>query len=152
NNFAHLSVELADELQAALEAQRARLDDGAAGELEATLADLRESAEKIHYHGRRADDIVRSMMLHARGATEAPRPAAVHALLDEYVHLAYHGVRAQHPGFNAAIERDYDAAVGEVPVVRQEVGRVLLNLLGNAFYALREHAATAGDAYTPRVT
>src|SRR5690606_9360820 len=112
-NFAHLSVELAEELQATLEAHRDRLGPDAA-EVEAILADLQHNAEKIHFHGQRADSIIRNMMMHARGSVEAPQPTDLHLLLDEYANLAYHGMRVQHPGFNATLERDYDPAVGTV--------------------------------------
>ncbi len=168
NNFAQLAVELADELREALEARRgddagASVPAGSSGEapaagpgaetdVETVLADLRESTEKVYFHGRRADEIVRSMMLHARGSDQAPQPTDLHALLDEYVGLAYHGMRTQHPGFVAALERDYAPDVGDVTLVPPEVGRVLLNLLDNAFYAVRERAAEAGDAYRPTVS
>jgi signal transduction histidine kinase len=94
------------------------------------------NAVKIEEHGRRADGIVRSMLEHSRGAKGERRPIDLNALVEEYVGLAYHGKRAQAIDFNVTIDRDYDEAVGDVEVVPQEIGRVLINLLGNAFDAL----------------
>jgi signal transduction histidine kinase len=119
--------------------------------LEAVLADLQQNAAKIEQHGRRADAIVRQMMAHAR---QEPGPRTVvdlNAFVEEHVALAYHSRRAQHPGFDVIVERDYDPAVGAVPVVQGEMGRVLLNLLDNAFYAVGEVDARRNGQYRPAV-
>jgi signal transduction histidine kinase len=138
NNFASLNAERADELIAALEANpAARLAD--VGD---ALADLRDNARRITEHGRRADAIVRSMMEHARGKPGDRRPVDLNRLVEEHVGFAFHGRRAKDPLFDVSIERDYDPAVGEVEVVPQDLGRVFLNLLHNAFDAV---APPTGD-------
>ena len=132
NNFATLNAERVDELMAVAAANpAARLAD--VGE---ALEDLRANAHRINEHGRRADAIVRSMMEHARGKPSDRRPVDLNRLVEEHVGFAFHGRRAKDPLFEVAIERDYDPAVGEVEVVPQDLGRVLLNLLHNAFDAL----------------
>ncbi len=140
-NFAVLTRELADELA----------EDADPAEREAILNDLKTNARKIEEHGRRADSIVRSMMQHARTGSGERERVDLNAFVDEYVELAYHGKRATTPDFNAEIVRDYDAAVGEVEVVPQEIGRVVLNLVSNAFDAVCEKSAEAGPAYAPAV-
>ncbi len=147
NNFASLNRELVDELEAALG------DDSS--EVRAILADLRINGDKIEEHGRRADAIVRSMLDHSRGASGQRRSVDLNTLVDEYVGLAYHGKRAQSADFTVRLERDYDESVGEVTLVPQEIGRVIVNILGNAFDAVQEHhEQSSGDGdgqYTPTV-
>ncbi|WP_412069611.1 ATP-binding protein [Rubrivirga sp. IMCC43871] len=140
-NFAGLTVELADELAATTDP----------AERQALLDDIRQNAGTIEAHGRRADAIVASMMAHARNGTGERRPVDLDAFVDEHVDLAWHGQRARDPGAEAAIVRDYGGA-GAVEGVPQELGRVLVNLLSNAFDAVAERAAGAGDAYAPTVT
>jgi predicted ATPase/signal transduction histidine kinase len=147
NNFAELNVELIDELTGDLE----RTPDARLATAEDTLTYLKLNSEKIREHGGRADGIVRSMMQHASGGAGERRLTEVNAIMDEYVNLAYHGVRAQQRDFNVAIERDYDPEAGEAPMVPQEMGRVFVNLLNNAFYAVRERQKTSGGGYAPRV-
>ena len=151
NNFSQLSVELADELVETLEQHREQPVGAVLGDVQEILRDLRFNAERIYEHGRRADGIVRGMLEHSRSGEGERRPTPVNALLDEYANLAYHGIRARQPNFNVTIERDYDEAVGEVSVVPQEMGRVLLNLLTNAFYAVHQKQLSDGAAYTPTV-
>ncbi len=151
NNFAGLNVELVDEIAAALaehSAARAAVED--------VLADLRTSATKIEEHGRRADGIVKSMLEHSRGTKGERRPVDLNALVEEYVNLAYHGKRAQQQGFHANVERRYGEGLDAVEIVSQEIGRVVLNLVGNAFDAVTEQATRldgSGDGqYAPTVT
>ena len=151
NNFAALSTELADELLEELNAHPDKTVAEIRGDLDELLADLRLNTERIHEHGRRADGIVRAMMDHARGGESERRVTNVNALLDEYINLAYHGMRASTPDFNVTIERDFEEAVGEVEIVPQEIGRVFINLLNNAFYAVHRKAASAIEAYVPTV-
>ena len=163
NTFAALSRELADDLQDELDAERGdaerddeRDDERDADEIALLLSDLKANAEKIEEHGRRADSIVRSMLEHSRGSSGERRAVAVNALVEEYVALAYHGKRAQTPGFNVEIRQDLSGEVGEVEMVPQEIGRVVLNLVGNAFDAVHERAQAAEDEgaaepYAPRV-
>ena len=152
NNFAALSTELVDEIGAFLHEHADRPVAELLDDLEDLLDDLRTSATKINEHGRRADGIVRSMLLHSRGKAGERQPTDLNTLVDEYVSLAYHGMRATEPGFNVALTRTYDASVGTVVLVPQEIGRVLLNLLNNAFHAVQEQARAQTGSYQPRVT
>ena len=129
NNFATLSEELADELAELL----------AEGEdVSEVLRDLQNNASAIAKHGKRADSIVHSMMQHARGDAGEKALTKINDLVEEYVNLAYHGMRASEPGFNVEIIRNLDADAGEIAIKNQEIGQVLLNLLNNAFYAVNE--------------
>lgn len=150
NNFAALSAELADELEETLENHREKLGADAE-EVEAILSDLRLNAGKINEHGKRADGIVRSMLQHSRGKGGEREAVDVNALLDEYVSLAYHGMRAQKIDFNVTLERRFDDAVGLVPIIPQEMGRVFINILNNAFYAVHEKGQTTNGQFAPRV-
>ena len=145
NNFASLMRELAAELADELDGDP---DPALVQEL---LHDLQANAERIEGHGRRADSIVRSMMQHARGGKGTREPGDVNSLVDENVSLAFHGRRAQVPDFNVTLERDYDPEVGRVEMVAQEIGRVLINLVNNAFDAVSDRAAAEGAAFTPVV-
>ncbi|MEM0961895.1 MAG: ATP-binding protein [Bacteroidota bacterium] len=152
NNFAQLSQELLDDFEAEIREDASRpvseaLD--ASGDL---LDDLRANAAKIRDHGRRADGIIRSMLAHSRAQPGPRRPAPLNALLDEYVGLAYHGMRAEHTGFHVEIDKRFDHEVGEVAMVPEEMGRVFLNLLDNALQAVRMRAASESGDYAPRLT
>ncbi len=136
NNFAEVNAELADELEEAL----ANGDD-----ITEIIDDLRQNATVIAQHGKRADGIVKSMMAHAHSGSGEKQQVDLNALVNEHVDLAYHGKRATTPGYTVAIERGMDAAVGEVLLVPQDIGRVVLNLLSNAFDAVETIAK-------PRVT
>ena len=141
-NFAEVSDELADELGAAL----ARGDD-----VDSLLDDLKQSAQVIRQQSHRVDAIIKSIMAHARGDGAAREAVAFNALVKEHVDLAYHGKRAQMTDFCAEVECDLGEDVGWVEVVPQEIGRVVVNLVGNAFDAMLEHAAHAGETYIPSV-
>jgi len=141
NNFASLARELVVELK----------EETDPDEIQAILSDLDLNTKKIEEHGQRADGIVRSMMQHARAGSGEREMVDLNALVAEHIALAYHGKRAQIPDFNAEIERDLGADVGKVEVVPQDLGRVLLNLLGNAFDAVRERAAQVNGQYAPTV-
>ena len=145
NNFAALSRELAEELAAELEA-------GAPPDvLRELLGDIQANSEKIEAHGRRADGIVRAMMQHARGGEGRRERVDLNALVEEHVALAVHGRRAQTAGFDVAVERDYADDAGEVEAVPQDLGRVLINLVGNAFDAVAARAAAEPGPYAPAV-
>ena len=148
NNFSSLSAELVDELMEAMKAGRA--DD-----VKAILSDLRLNVVKIEEHGRRADSIVRNMMAHARGGEGERRTVDLNSFVEEYTDLAYHGQRARFPEFHAEIIRDFDENAGSVELMPQEIGRVLLNLLSNAFDALNAGGAEApngdGSARSPQL-
>ena len=162
NNFAELSVELLAELRAAME--HAGLDTALRAELEELCAMLSDNLAKVTAHGKRADSIVRNMLAHSREGGGERRRVDVNALLEETLGLAWHGARAERPGFNVTIEKRLDANVGELDLFPQEFARVLLNLFGNAFHAVQQkhtpgfqphvlvatHATQAGVAVTIR--
>ncbi len=120
--------------------------------MEEIIAMLEQNAEKINHHGKRADGIVRAMMQHARGGKSERQPTDVNKLVEEYVNLSYHGMRAKVPDFNVSIERDFGELDAKIEMVPQDIGRVLINLLGNAFDAVREKKQSGDGAYSPRVT
>ena len=145
NNFAELNIELGDEMLNVLDA-------GDLDEARAILDDIKQNAAQIVKHGKRADAIVRAMMQHARGGTGEPETVVLNTFVEEYVGLAYHGMRAQSPAFNVDLVTDFDADAGTVKMVPQDIGRVLLNLLSNAFYAVREKETSGTETgYAPEV-
>jgi signal transduction histidine kinase/ligand-binding sensor domain-containing protein len=137
NNFSEMSVELTDELVEELEARKDHLPKDFVDELDGILRGLKINAQKISEHGKRADSIVQSMLQHSRGGEGERQEVNINELLDEYVNLAYHGARARESDFNATINKDYEEGLGPVELIPQDIGRVFLNLLGNAFDALR---------------
>lgn len=139
NNFSDVSVELLDELR---EEQDATIRD----EL---LTDLKQNLHKISHHGGRASSIVKGMLEHSRTSTGQREPTDLNALADEYLRLAYHGLRAKDKTFNAQFSTDLDASLGLVSVVPQDLGRVLLNLFTNAFYAVQQRQKQSGSATSP---
>ncbi len=147
NNFAEVSAELVGELED--EQQSPARDPELETEL---LGDLKQNLEKISLHGKRASGIVRGMLEHARTTTGQKEPTDLNALCDEYLRLAYHGLRAKDKTFNCALVTDFDPNAKPVPVVAQDIGRVVLNLLNNAFYAVRERQGDAPTTYQPAVT
>ena len=149
NNFAELSVELMQELREDLSAQRERMDEKMYKRVEDTIADLEHNSRKINEHGKRADSIVRGMLLHSRGKSGERISTDINQLLDEYVNLAYHGLRALDPSFNITIKTDYDKSVGMLDVVPQDLSRVFLNIVNNACYAANEKKKTAGPSFSP---
>jgi len=131
NNFAEVGAEMADELSEAIAAGRTE-------EAQSIIAELRENATQITKHGRRADDIVKAMMQHARGGASEMESVELNTFLEEYANLAWHGRRAKDDGFQAELIRDFSKDVGSLNAMPQELGRVILNLLNNAFDAVRE--------------
>ncbi|MFK7849237.1 MAG: ATP-binding protein [Rhodothermales bacterium] len=152
NNFSQLSVELADDLKNELEVNREQTVGKVIDEVADLLNDLVFNTKRINEHGKRADSIVMNMMQHARGGTGERQSVDLNVLLDEYVNLAYHGMRVTTPDFQVTITRDYDDSVGEVDMVREEISRVFLNIINNAFYAVHEQAQTHEKPYAPAVT
>jgi signal transduction histidine kinase len=150
-NFAGLARDLVSELRETLAADPNKPAGQVAADEADLLDDLEVNTAKIAEHGRRADAIIRNMLAHSRATPGERRPADLNRLLDEYVGLAYHGMRAAHSGFNVEIRRDYDPALGTPEVVPEELGRVFLNLLDNAFDAVRARAADE-NGYAPRVS
>lgn len=152
NNFAYLSTGLAEELVDELNAGRQQSVAEVLEEVQDLVHDLKFNAEKILEHGQRADSIVRAMMQHARGGADERRAVDVNMMLDEYVNLAYRGMQAQTPDLSVTLECSYDETAGIAEIIPQEMGRVLINLLNNAFYAVNEHDRTMSETYMPTVT
>jgi signal transduction histidine kinase len=150
NNFSSLSTELIDELQDALRSES--LSEKGRAEITEITDTLRANLEKIEQHGKRADSIVKNMLLHSREGSGEHRPVDVNALVEESLNLAYHGARAEKQDFNITLERSFDPAAGEVDVFPQDITRVLLNLIGNGFYAAAKRKGEAGDGYEPTLS
>jgi two-component system, NtrC family, sensor kinase len=150
NNFAELSEELIDELGDVLGAAGTSLSEGKLAEIEDLTRTLAGNLAKIVEHGRRADGIVKNMLLHSRSGAGEQRRCDLNALVQEALNLAYHGARAEYPDFNVSLNRNLDPAIGELDLFPQELTRVLLNLFTNAFYSLRKRARAERDpAYAP---
>jgi GAF domain-containing protein len=148
NNFSAISTDLLDELRGAL--QLRHYDDKARSEIEELMDTLRGNLKKIEQHGKRADSIVKNMLLHSREGSGQHRPVDINAVVEESLNLAYHGARAEKQGFNITLERSFDPAAGEVDLFPQEITRVLLNLISNGFYAATKRKAEVGDGgYEP---
>jgi len=115
-------------------------------------ADLRQNLVKINHHGKRAGDIVKGMLQHSRSSSGVKEPTDINALADEYLRLAYHGLRAKDKSFNASMKTDFDEGIGNVNVIPQDIGRVILNLITNAFYVVNERAKLNQPSYEPTVS
>jgi signal transduction histidine kinase len=148
NNFSAVSAELIDELQEAL--KDVSLNEKRRSEITELMDTLRGNLDKVVQHGKRADAIVKNMLLHSRQGSGEHRPVDVNALVEESLNLAYHGARAEKQGFNITLERSFDPAAGEVDLFSQEIMRALLNLISNGFYAATKRKADANGAdYEP---
>jgi GAF domain-containing protein len=151
NNFSAVSVELIDELREALDG--VPLDDRRRGEINELADMLQGNLDKVVQHGKRADSIVKNMLLHSRQGSGEHRPVDINALVEESLNLAYHGARAEKQGFNIILERAFDPAAGEVDLFPQEITRVLLNLISNGFYAATKRKAEANEGnYEPTLS
>jgi two-component system, NtrC family, sensor kinase len=147
NNFSAVSTELIDELNETL--QGASLDGKTKEEVDELTGMLKSNLAKVVQHGKRADSIVRNMLLHSREGSGEHRPSDINAILEESLNLAYHGARVERPGFNVTIERGFDPAAGMVDIYPQEMTRVFLNLISNGFYATAKRKESASDAFEP---
>ena len=148
NNFSAVSVELIDELRGAL--GNLHLDDKVRGEINEIADTLQGNLDKVVQHGKRADAIVKNMLLHSRHGSGEHRPVDINALVEESLNLAYHGARAEKQGFEIALERSFDPAAGQADVFPQEITRALLNLISNGFYAATKRKTEAnGGNYEP---
>jgi two-component system NtrC family sensor kinase len=151
NNFAALSAELINELTDLL--KPAALDDTTRKEADELTQTLKDNLERVVQHGKRADSIVKNMLLHSREGSGEHRPSDINALLDESLNLAYHGARAEKPQFNVTLQRDFDAGAGAIELFPQEITRVFLNLIANGFYAVTKRKAELGNSgYEPRLS
>jgi signal transduction histidine kinase/ligand-binding sensor domain-containing protein len=145
NNFSEVNTELIED--AGLE-----MDKGNIANAKAILNDIKENEQKINHHGKRADAIVKGMLQHSRSSNNRKEPANINAIADEYVRLAYHGLRAKNNAFNATIKTQYDEAIGNIMIIPQDIGRVILNLVTNAFYAVNEKKKRQPEGYEPTVS
>jgi signal transduction histidine kinase len=155
NNFSEVSGELIDELKAERSKLKARLPDGQAERDESLeeeiLNDITQNLQKINHHGQRASGIVKGMLEHSRTSTGKKELTDINAIADEYLRLAYHGLRAKDKSFNADFKTEFDDALQKVNVISQDIGRVLLNLINNAFYAVNKKAKEGIEGYKPKV-
>ena len=145
NNFSEVNKELADELQQ-------EIDKGNYSDARVLAGDIKENEEKINHHGKRADAIVKGMLQHSRTSSGLKEPTEINALCEEYLRLAYHGLRAKDKNFNTGIKTELDNSIGKINVIPQDIGRVILNLINNAFYAVDEKKKQLGDGYEPMVS
>jgi len=149
NNFSEVSKELLDEMKTELDA--GNLDDA-----KKIANDVIQNLEKINHHGKRADAIVKGMLQHSRSSSGVKEPTDINALCDEYLRLSYHGLRAKDKSFNATMKTDFDKSIGNINIIPQDIGRVVLNLINNAFYVVDEkkNASTgsARQSYEPTVS
>ncbi len=144
NNFSEVSIELLQEM-------KTELDKGNAEDAKDIATDVIQNLDKITYHGKRADSIVKGMLQHSRSSTGQKELTDINALCDEYLRLAYHGIRAKDSGFNVTLETDFDNTVGQVLIQPQEIGRVVLNLINNALYAVGDKKKLHKEGYIPTV-
>jgi signal transduction histidine kinase len=152
NNFSEVSNELLDEMEE-------EMQNGNYDEAKELLNDIKQNLEKINTHGKRADGIVKGMLQHSRKSSAEKEPTDINKLADEYLRLAYHGLRAKDKSFNATLETDFDETIGKINVIPQDIGRVILNLITNAFYACSERSGSttnerkaSDDNYKPTVS
>jgi two-component system, NtrC family, sensor kinase len=151
NNFSGVSVELIDELKETL--GKVKVDANTLAEITELTNTLRDNLDKIVQHGKRADAIVKNMLLHSREGSGEHRPVDVNALVEESLNLAYHGARAEKQGFKINMERSFDPGAGQVDVFPQEITRALLNLISNGFYAAtKRKEQDNSDSYEPTLT
>ena len=144
NNFAEVSSELIDEMTEELE--KKKFD-----EADTLIKDIKQNLEKITYHGKRADSIVKGMLQHSRGTSGLKQPTDINKLCDEYLRLAFHGLKAKDKSFSTTIKTDFDSSLEKVEVVPQDIGRVVLNLVSNAFYAVSEKKKQSEPGFEPTV-
>ncbi len=148
NNFSEVSNELIHEIKEERKKKKEERDDNLENEL---LEDISQNLDKINHHGKRADAIVKAMLQHSRNNSAEKEPTDINKLADEYLRLAYHGLRAKDKDFNATLETDFDDSIGMVSVIPQDIGRVILNLITNAFYAVDEKKKSGIENYDPTV-
>jgi len=145
NNFSEVNKELITEM-------KHEIDSGNLSEAKNIARDIQDNEEKITFHGKRADAIVKSMLQHSRTSSGKKEPTDINALADEYLRLAFHGLRAKDKSFNAKFETDFDDRIGQINIVHQDIGRVLLNLINNAFYSVSEKLRQDIPGYEPTIT
>jgi signal transduction histidine kinase len=144
NNFSEVSMELIVEAQEELGIGNYHI-------VKEILDDVEKNLNKINHHGKRADSIIKGMLQHSRSSSGTKEPTDLNALAEEFLRLAYHGLRARDKSFNATLETDFDPGLGKVSIIQQDMGRVILNLITNAFYAVNQKCKSAPESYQPLV-
>jgi len=145
NNFSEVNSELIQEM-------KEEIEKGNLGEVKGLANDIADNEQKINHHGKRADAIVKGMLQHSRSSSGVKEPANINVLADEYLRLAYHGLRAKDKSFNATMKTDFDETIGNINIIPQDIGRVILNLITNAFYAVTEKKKQLQPGYEPTVS
>ena len=145
NNFSEVNTELIAEM-------KEEIDKGNIEEVKAIANDIADNEQKINHHGKRADAIVKGMLQHSRSSSATKEPTDINKLADEYLRLAYHGLRAKDKSFNATMKTDYDETIGNINIIPQDIGRVILNLINNAFYVVDEKKKQQSQGYEPTVS
>jgi signal transduction histidine kinase len=145
NNFSEVNKELIGEM-------KDEIEKGNYTDVKAIAKDIEENEQKINHHGKRADAIVKGMLQHSRSSNGIKEPTDINALCDEYLRLSYHGLRAKDKSFNAKLKTDFDESIGNINIIPQDIGRVVLNLINNAFYVVDEKKKQMGDGYEPTVS
>jgi two-component system NtrC family sensor kinase len=145
NNFSEVNKELLTEMDEGIK-------KGNFAEVKSIVKDIISNEEKISHHGKRADAIVKGMLQHSRSSSGVKEPTDINALCDEYLRLSYHGFRAKDNSFNTSLNTDYDKSIGTLNIIPQDIGRVILNLINNAFYAVKEKGAQLKDGYVPTIS
>jgi two-component system, NtrC family, sensor kinase len=149
NNFSEVNAELIGELKSEKSKGKNERDEKLEEDL---LNDISQNLEKINHHGKRADAIVKGMLQHSQSSTGIKEPIDINKLVDEYLRLSYHGLRAKDKTFNATLTTDFDESIGKVNIIPQDIGRVILNLISNAFYAVDEKKKQSATLYEPTVS
>ncbi|MBC7827401.1 MAG: GHKL domain-containing protein [Chitinophagaceae bacterium] len=142
NNFSEVNNELIEEID----------NENDVGEIKLLAKDIKQNSEKILFHGKRADAIVKGMLQHSRSSSGQKEPTDINALTDEYLRLAYHGLRAKDKSFNATLQTDYEKSIETINIIPQDIGRVVLNLITNAFYVVAEKCKLGIEGYEPTVS
>jgi two-component system NtrC family sensor kinase len=145
NNFSEVNKEMLAELNE-------EINKGNYDNAKSIAKDVIDNEQKINHHGKRADAIVKGMLQHSRSSTSVKEPTNINALADEYLRLSYHGIRAKDSSFNAIMKTDFDNSIGKINIIPQDIGRVLLNLYNNAFYAVNEKKQQIGEEYEPTIS
>ncbi len=145
NNFSDVNKELLIEMND-------EIDKGNLNEVRSIAKDVIDNEEKINHHGKRADAIVKGMLQHSRSSSGQKEPTDINSLVDEYLRLAYHGLRAKDKSFNSNLKTNFDDSIGKINIIPQDIGRVVLNLINNAFYAVDEKKKQIQNGYEPTVS
>ena len=145
NNFSEVNTELIEEM-------KEEIEKGNIEEVKVIANSITDNEQKINHHGKRADAIVKGMLQHSQASTGKKEPTDINNLADEYLRLAYHGLRAKDKSFNVTLKTDLDASIGKISIIPQDIGRVLLNLYNNAFYSVSEKKKQLGEAFEPTIS